>query len=74
MTASGDDPNKPCIFPFNIHGGTQYGCLIDNPDEPAWCSTKTDGDGNHIGFQGNWGYCDVSKCPMPDGKYCISRF
>jgi len=29
-----------------------------------WCSTKVDGNGNHI--NGNWGTCeDRVKCPVP---------
>ena len=75
MTVSGADPNKPCIFPFIFNNEAHYGCIW-NPNDlslPAWCSTKIDDEGNHIGGQGNWGNCDGSKCPMPAGKYCMPR-
>ena len=74
MTVSGADPNKPCIFPFIFNNETHYGCIWDLNDSYAWCSTKVDDQGNHI--WGNWGKCDGSKCPIPDGKYriCIPRY
>ena len=67
MTVSGADPNKPCIFPFTTNTGQTWNTctIVDDPSAPAWCSTKVDDQGNHIGGQGNWGNCDVSKCPMP---------
>ena len=59
MTDGGADPNKPCIFPLKFNGGTHYACIWDPMDSSAaaWCSTKVDDQGNHIGGQGNWGNC-----------------
>ena len=77
MTVSGADPNKPCIFPFKFKDKPHYACILNpSPENKPWCSTKVDDQGNHIGGQGNWGNCDGSKCPMPDGKYhiCIPRY
>ena len=71
-TTSGDDPDKPCIFPFKFRGITHNNCtLIGN--EPgkvsAWCSTKVDDSGKHVGGgKGNWGVCEP-KCQPNPGKY-----
>ena len=35
-------------------------------DDKAWCSTKVDSEGGHVG--GQWGYCG-EQCPIaPKGK------
>ena len=61
-TDSGADPNKPCVFPFKFRNTTYNCCTFDaSPENKAWCSTKVDQAGNHIGGQGNWGYCE-EKC------------
>ena len=39
-----------CTFEGNQPGETE-----------PWCSTRTDSSGNHIGGQGNWGFCP-SNC------------
>ena len=64
-TTTGDDPNKPCVFPFKFKDETYNYCTTtsnDPDDTKAWCSTKVDEFGRHVGGQGNWGYCEP-KCP-----------
>jgi len=68
-TISGPDPNKPCIFPFKFGDITYNNCTTIG-NEPgnikAWCSTKVDDSGKHIGNgQGNWGDCE---------QYCQNDF
>ena len=64
-TTSGPDPNKLCIFPFKFRGITYNSCTTngnDPGDTNAWCSTKVDDSGEHVGDgQGNWGNCET-KC------------
>ena len=66
-TVSGPDPGKACVFPFNFNGVTYNACTLDGntagQTEP-WCSTLTDANGDHIGSQGNWGFCS-SNCASP---------
>ena len=53
----------PCIFPFEYKGVAHNQCTWDSDaGNSAWCSTKVDNDGKHIGGHGNWGNC-ASKCP-----------
>jgi len=56
----GEQPVKPCVFPF-IHKGKEYNeCTSDNDlDGKKWCSTDVDSNGNHKKNQ--WGYCDTGK-------------
>ena len=65
ITTSGPDPNKPCIFPFKFRNVTYNTCTTSGNEAgntKAWCSTKVDNLGKHIGNgQGNWGDCE-SKC------------
>ena len=59
---------KICIFPFTLAGTTHYACTTQgnqNSQERAWCSTKVDGNGVHIGGQGNWGECGLG-CPIEE--------
>ena len=43
-------------------------CINDtDPDGKYWCSTKVDEDLEHIGGQGNWGFCRES-CPLLNPK------
>ena len=69
-TNGGADPSAQCIFPFTFGGIEYFECTYngnyENETKP-WCSTKVDYMGNHIGNQGNWGYCG-EDCPLP-GKY-----
>ena len=74
-TSGGADPNAKCLFPFNFRGETFYECTFvgswENETDP-WCSTKVDWFDNHVGGEGNWGYCaENSGCPLP-GKHLYS--
>jgi len=63
ITDGGPAEGSPCVFPFRFLGWTYHECTWDfTPNGHAWCSTKTDGSGAHIGGQGNWGTCPRS-CP-----------
>ena len=42
------------MFPFTYEGVTYSHCTLRH-DSQAWCSTRTDQDGNHISSE--WGYC-----------------
>merc|ERR1712013_843284 len=57
------EDNTPCQFPFIIGSKTYDRCIVDYDSAP-WCSTKVDGDGNHI--SGYWGYC-TDSCPGDEG-------
>merc|ERR1712106_117195 len=54
-----------CQFPFTIGAKTYTSCTIDNDTKP-WCSTKVDGNGNHISSNSVWGYC-TEDCPSDEG-------
>merc|ERR1719250_575054 len=58
------EDNTPCQFPFIIGSKTYDSCTVDYDSAP-WCSTKVDGDGNHI--SGYWGYC-TDSCPVMQGS------
>ena len=63
-TTTGADPNKPCVFPFKFRSVTYNNCTkvaTDPDDTKAWCSTKIDEFGKHVGGKGKWGYCEP-KC------------
>ena len=64
-TKTGPAKHMPCVFPIQFKGIDHNQCTWDGDSEDgAWCSTKVDGDGKHIGGGGNWGNCG-SKCPIP---------
>merc|ERR1711962_1210080 len=50
---------QACVFPFTFNGVTHNQCTLSGYTTP-WCSTQTDGSGNHI--SGNYGDC-ASSCP-----------
>ena len=51
------------MFPF-IYKGKEYNqCTFQKGDVKAWCSTKVDGNGKHVGGQRQWGYCE-KECPV----------
>lgn len=50
---------QACVFPFTFNGVTHNQCTLSGYSTP-WCSTQTDGSGNHI--SGNYGDC-ASSCP-----------
>ena len=71
-TTNGPDLNKPCVFPFKFDGVTYNYCTTasnDPDDDKAWCSTKVDEFGRHVGGQGNWEKCD----PKFQSKLCQSN-
>jgi hypothetical protein len=60
LTVGGDDPGKPCIFPFNHRGINYTKCpwlLIGD-----WCATKVDLHGVAMDNEGKWGTCGP-ECP-----------
>ena len=71
-TISGPDANQPCIFPFTFSNNIYSSCTTDFNDAwdtNAWCSTKVDKFGVHVGGEGNWGYCDPKCQTNLSGKY-----
>ena len=60
-TIEGNDPGKPCVFPF-IHKGTTYTTCTKSGKNSCkpWCSTKVDESGTHM--EDNWGVCNRG-CP-----------
>ena len=60
-TIGGPSSDVACVFPFKFDGNTHYKCIWD--ESGAWCSTKVDANGNHVGGQGNWGNCGQG-CPI----------
>ena len=72
MTTDGDDPNKPCIFPWYYSRDpvpTLY-IACDNPDADVknWCPTEVV-NGTYVSGSGKWGYCneDLSECNIKGG-------
>ena len=62
-TPDGPQVEAPCVFPF-IYKGKEYNeCTFQKGDVKAWCSTKVDGNGKHVGGQRQWGYCE-KECPV----------
>ena len=53
MTVAGPSSGVECIFPFIFSGITHTACTLHGalPGDKPWCSTKVDGNGNHIGGQ-----------------------
>jgi len=68
-TTTKDSPrsNYECKIPWKFNNKVFNGCTDEtDPDGRFWCSTKVDDNTlEHIGGQGNWGYCQEScqKCP-----------
>ena len=63
-TVSGADPGKSCVFPFRFNGVVYNECTFDGNaagETEPWCSTLTDSNNDHVGGQGNWGFCS-SNC------------
>ena len=59
ITVSGDQPGEECIFPFKYEGTQYIACTTAENDGIPWCSTKTDGNNNHV--EGKWGNC-AAQC------------
>ena len=65
-TVSGPGANKPCMFPFRFNGVNYNTCTLDSAEEnKPWCSTRVDGNNNHVPGGGHYGNCGP-KCPLPD--------
>merc|ERR1712088_413078 len=60
MTVDGPAAGSSCVFPFNFGGETISSCTTIDGDTTPWCSTQVDGNGDHVGGVGAWGYCDAS--------------
>ena len=57
-TPDSDDPNKPCVFPFE-YGGFLFTKCTDYGASDFWCPTKIP----HGSFnKKSWGLCE-SSCP-----------
>ena len=56
----GDDPGKPCVYPFTYKERTYTECTTFENNNTHWCSTEVDASGNYI--DGKWGNCNA-KCP-----------
>ena len=63
VTASGPDPNKPCIFPFKYQDQLHDECILQD-DNKYWCMTET---ANSSDVASKYGYCDL-HCPLKNGK------
>ena len=50
-----------CVFPFTLEGITHTACTNHGGYSKPWCGTKTDENG--VYQNGNWGYCNMDKCP-----------
>jgi len=56
--------NARCVFPFKFQNQVFVGCTeVGAVDGKAWCSTRTNQEGHHVGGAGNWGQCS-SNCPQ----------
>ena len=54
-----DKSIRPCVFPFSYRDEIYNDCTtVAVPDGRAWCSTKVDENGVHVGLGGFWGHCD----------------
>ena len=65
-TVRGPDSGYPCVFPFRFEGVLHKECTFvgNYPGETEpWCSTLTNSNDDHVGGQGNWGFC-ASDCPV----------
>ena len=56
----GDDPGKPCVFPFTYKELTYTECTTFENNGTHWCSTEVDASGSYI--DGKWGNCN-ERCP-----------
>jgi hypothetical protein len=68
FTVGGPDIGKKCVFPFTYNNVVHFGCPVDPEDSSKrWCSTRVDGNGNHVAGQGVYGDCSQG-CPIHDDK------
>ena len=57
----GEDPGKPCIFPWKDpwKHETHQGCAVPDGDPGGvWCPTQLGADGYYVKQSGKWGYCN----------------
>jgi len=58
-----------CAIPWEFNGKLIYGCTDETDPGRFWCSTKVNKTTReHLGGQGNWGYCSESCPKCPDSK------
>merc|ERR1711890_14128 len=63
VTINGPQKGAKCVFPFKARGKEYTKCTKAGNYEAAWCSTKTDDNGNTL--LGNYGDCS-EDCPVED--------
>ena len=62
-TVSGPAVGRACQLPFAWGGKVREGCITDgDPEGKYWCSTKVDGEGNHVTNGEHWAHCSP-QCP-----------
>ena len=67
-TVGGGDAGATCVFPFTYKGTRYEECtLVDADGGRPWCSTLTDGNGEHVGGRGKWGHCPERGCGRSRG-------
>ena len=59
------ETNEVCIFPFKFNNATYYQCTWDYSNS-AWCSTKVDASGVHVG--GSKGICESGCLVKPKSQ------
>ena len=59
-TIDGNEPNKPCVFPFILRGKYLTTCISGHRRQRQWCSTEVDEYDFHV--PGQWGYCSEHCC------------
>ncbi|KAL1507623.1 hypothetical protein AB1Y20_007242 [Prymnesium parvum] len=66
ITTSGQDPLRPCVFPFRYRGEEFTSCSMDDAiNGLAWCPTQVDDIGEFFEFS-KWGACGPG-CPREEG-------
>merc|ERR1719219_605914 len=63
VTINGPQKGNKCVFPFKARGVEHTKCTKAGGYSAAWCSTKTDKNGNTV--MGNYGDCS-EECPIED--------
>ena len=67
-TIAGQDPYKPCVFPFIYEDVSYDECTRANFDQ-LWCATEVDSDGEWT----KWGNCDMAPDTCPPGSNYFHR-
>ena len=63
-TVSGPQTNQECKFPSIFRGEKHTTCISGRKRIRPWCSTGLNANGGYV--SGMWGYCNTSKCPLPE--------